>query len=429
MNRVVGSGKWKVGICGSLVMVAMLSNVSHAVEIAATDLPPQAQVDIALENNLLVLNAHSGLKLEQANQRKWNSGNYEFNLRAGTAQRQIANTGQKLKEWDVALERPLRLPNKVGIDADIGAASVARADFALGDAHHEAGRLLLRSWFVWLREQAQVRLWQHQTEIYTQQADMVEKRVQAGDAPKLELNIALAAQAQARVSLQQATLRAQMAGNDLQRQFPAIALPDDVAFQTPQVITESYEVWQARIMDDNHELGMAQQQAKVQKLLAERSRADRIPDPTVGLRYSNEMGGNEKVAGVFVTMPISFGVRSANAQGMEQQAEIANDQAEFVKHRLQRDVYADYHQAVRSYTTYQQAHEAAVAIRVNAELIAKAYRLGESSLSDSLSARRIAQEATLAENLAQLDANETRYRLLLDAHQLWAPEESENEPK
>ncbi|MGB8517496.1 MAG: TolC family protein, partial [Gallionella sp.] len=339
------------------------------------------------------------------------------------------NTEQKLQEWDVALERPLRLPNKANIDHDIGAANVARADFALGDAHHEAARLLLHLWFVWQREQAQVMLWQQQNDIYTQQAGMVEKRVLAGDAPKLELNLAIAASSQARVSLQQANLRAQMAANDLRRQFPAIVLPDTVTLQTPQAIVEAYAVWQARILDDNHELGMAQAQAQVLQLLARRSRADQIPDPTVGLRYSNEMGGNEKVTGLYFSVPLSWGVRSANAQVVEQQANIAADQAEFVQHRLQTDIYAAYQQAVQSYATWQQAREAGLAIRANAELIAKAYKLGENSLSDSLSARRIAQESTLAENISQLDANEARYRLLLDAHQLWQHEESTHESK
>lgn len=419
------SGRLSISL---LMLVTCCGNV-YASEVSAPDLPPQSQVNIALANNLMVLNAHSEFKLAQANRRKWDSGSYEFNLRAGSAQRHVVNSGQRLKEWDVALERPLRLPNKVGIDSDIGAASVARADFAVGEAHHEAGRALLRAWFVWLREQAQVVLWQQQTEIYTQQAEMVAKRVSAGDAPKLEHNIALAAQAQAQVSLQQAMLRAQMAANDLQRQFPALVLPTSVPTPAPQPISETFEVWQARMIDDNHELGMVQQQARVQALLAERSRADEIPDPTVGLRYSNEMGGNEKVTGVFLTVPLSFGLRAASAQGAQQQADIAKDQAEFVAHRLRSDSYAAYHQAVRSYATYLQAHDAALAIRANAEMIAKAYRLGESSLSDSLSARRIAHEATLSEYLAQLDANESRYRLALDAHLLWPPEELADEPQ
>lgn len=409
-----------------LINGGLQAGLTHAGELVTQDLPPQSQVEEALDAHLLVLNANSGLRMELANQRKWESGGYEFNLRAGSAQRHIANTGQKLKEWDMALERPFRLPNKVGIDKDIGAASVERADFAVGEAHHEAGRALLRSWFVWLRERAQVRLWQHQSEIYQQQADMVAKRVAAGDAPKLELNIAQASQSQAGVALQQAQLREQLAANDLQRYYPAIRLPAELDIPEPQPIAESEAVWLDRIMDDNHELGMVQAQAKMDRLMAQRGRADQIPDPIVGLRYSNEMGGNEKVSGIYLSVPLSLGVRSAHAQAMEQQASISDEQASFIEHRLRSDAHAVYQQAVSGYITYQRAHEAAAAMRANAELMAKAYRLGESSLSDSLSARRIAHEATLSETLAQLDANEARYRLALDAHLLWPPKESEH---
>jgi outer membrane protein TolC len=421
MRKLVVSRKSLV--VSYFVAASLLSSFANAAEINRADLPPPAQVERALSEHLLVLNATHGLKLEQANQHKWNSGNYEFNLRAGSSQRSIVNTGQKLKEWDVALERPLRLFNKVGIDQDIGAASVQRAEFTLGDAHHEAGRTLLKFWFNWQREQATAALWQQQVAILRQQAQMTEKRVKAGDAPKLELNQADAATAQASVSWHQAQLRALLAGNDLTRPFPAIQLPENLQTAIPQSIEHDFSFWKARIFDDNHELGMVQAQSQVQHLLAQRSRADQIPDPTVGLRYANEMGGNEKVAGIFLTVPLSIGHRSATADSVEQQAAMAADQEAFVKRRLEGDVYAAHLQAVKSFETWQQAHESAQAICRNAEMVARAYTLGESSLSDSLSARRIALESSLAENLAQLDANEARYRLMLDAHQLWAQDE------
>lgn len=165
----------------------------------------------------------------------------------------------------------------------------------------------------------------------------------------------------------------------------------------------------------------------MQQLLAQRSRADRVPDPTVGVRIASESGGNEKPSGVYVSVPLSFGQRSATAEGVAQQAAIAADQEAFVKRRLEGDIYAAHTQAVSSFATWQQAHEAAQAIRSNADLVAKAYVLGESSLSDSLIARRFALESSLTENLAQLDANEARYRLLLDAHQLWPLGNDEDE--
>lgn len=403
----------------SALLFALLSGIACAEEINRPDLPPLVQIESAISNHLLVLNATNELRMEHANQRKWNSGPYEFNLRAGTGQRNVVSTGQNLKEWDVALERPLRLFNKVGIDEDIGAASVARAEYALGDARHEAGRTLLQLWFAWQREQTQAALWQQQVDILKQQAQMTEKRVKAGDAPKLELNQAQAATAQASVSWHQAQLRVQLAGNDLKRQFPAIQLPEKLPPATPQTIEHDFAFWKSRALEHNHELGMAQEQSRVQQLLAQRSRADQLPDPTVGVRYANEAGGSEKVAGVYVSVPLSFGQRSATAEGAAQQAAIAADQEAFVKRRLEDDIYAAHTQAVSGFATWQQAHEAAQAIRSNAELAGKAYSLGESSLSDSLIARRFALESSLAENLAQLDANEARYRLLLDAHQLW----------
>jgi outer membrane protein, heavy metal efflux system len=409
-------------------LIAIFNSSAYATQIEISDLPPASDVASALDNHLMVLNAASNLKLEQANQRKWNSGNYEFNLRAGSAQRNVSSTGQKLKEWDVALERPLRLLNKVSIDQEIGAASVARADFALGDARHEAGRLLLKLWFDWEREQAQVSLWLNQIDIYQKQVDTVAKRIKAGDAAKMELNQAQIMVSQATVSSQQAQLRAQLAGNALRREFPSIQLEDDLVPTQPQVIELGYTYWQARVLDDNHELGMAQEHNHIQQLLAQRSRADQLPDPTVGARYSSEVGGTEKVAGIYVSIPLSFGQRNATTAAAQQQATIAADQFAFVQRRLESDVNAAYRQATNNYANWQKAREAALAIAHNAQLVSKAYSLGEGSLTDSLAAQRYALDAALTEALAQLDANESRYRLLLDSHQLWAQDEHGHKP-
>lgn len=391
----------------------------QASEANYPDLPPHAQVDAALNGHINVLNAETGVRIEQVNQRKWESGNYEFNLRAGSARRQVVNVDQNLKEWDVALERPLRLINKVMIDSDIGEEVVTRANFALGDARHEAGRTLLHLWFNWQREQMQVMQWQQQVDNLTQQALTTEKRLKAGDAPRMELSQANAAVAQATVSLHQARMRAELAGNELIRQFPLIVLPSRLEPPEPLPVAENFDYWKQTILNDNHELEMVRSERRIQQMLAQRSRADRLPDPTVGLRYSSEMGGNERVTGVYLSIPISFGVRSANAENAEYQAQIAGDRETAVRRRLEGDIYAAHTQALSSYQIWLQAREAAASIRQNADLVSRAYSLGESNLSETLTARRLALESALAEILMRLDANEARYRLLLDAHQLW----------
>lgn len=382
-----------------------------------------AQVEAALRQHPSVLAAEIALKQEQANRQRWESGNYEFNVRAGMAQRQIATPGQSLKEWDIALERPVRLPNKLLLDREIGREGVERAVEMLGDARHEAGRTLLKLWFNWQREQAQTEQWRQQVELLKLQADSTEKRLKAGDAPKMELSQAMAAMSQASVALQQASARARLASNELLRQFPDIALPPQPGSSLPQPIGQDYAYWKQLILEHNHELGWMQAETRIQKQLAARSRADRLPDPSVGLRHSSEMGGNEKVTGLYVSIPLSFGLRSIQSEHAQLQADLAENQEVVLMKRLEGDIYAAHTQAVSSYQTWLQARDAAESVRQNAELAARAYSLGESSLSDTLAARRMALEATMAERLARLDANEARFRLLLDAHQLWAIKE------
>ncbi len=398
-----------------LIACYLSSGIVHA----TTDLPPDAQVQSALSNHLLVLNAGSVLKQEYANQRRWNSGNYEFNLSMGAGQRTVALPNEKLREWYLDIQRPVRLLNKMSLDEQIGLASVARADFALRDARHEAARQLLHLWFVWQREHSTGLLWRQQVDILNKLVAMTEKRVKQGDAPKLELNQAKAAVAQANVAWQQAELRTRLAGNDLQRQYPNVLLPEQITPVEPRPLVHNFEFWNNQLIAHNHELDIVRTQTELQQLFAQRSRADTTPDPTFGVRVASDMGGNEKVLAMYVNVPLSFGLRSAAADAMAQQAIIAADQEAFVKRRLAGDIYAAHLQAVRSYSTWQQAQAAAVAIANNADLVAIAYTHGEVSLSDSLTARRIALESNLAAQLAQLDANEAHYRLLLDTHQIW----------
>lgn len=400
---------------------------AHAAETSYPDLPPHDQVDAALSSHVNVLNAETGVRIEQVNQRKWNSGNYEFNVRAGSAKRQVGSTGPKLNEWDVAVERPLRLINKVMIDSDIGEEVVARANHILGDARHETGRALLHLWFNWQREQMQVTVWQQQVEILKHQAQTTAKRLIAGDAPRMEMSQANAVVSQASVSLQQAKMRAELAGNELAKQFPNVILPPRLTPSEPQSIPEDFEFWKQTILDHNHELEMVRSERRIQQMLAQRSRADRLPDPTVGVRYSNEMGGNEKVTGMYLSIPISFGLRSANAENAEYQAQIAGDRENAVVRRLEADIYAAHMQALIGYQIWTQAKDAADSMRQNAELVTRAYSLGEISLTETLTARRLALESALSESLSRLDANEARYRLLLDAHKLWTSDTDQHE--
>ena len=87
--------------------------------------------------------------------------------------------------------------------------------------------------------------------------------------------------------------------------------------------------------------------------------------------------------------------------------------------RLEAQTASLYTMTTRSDEAARRADRAAAGLQRNAELAERAYSLGEVNLADVIAARRIAVEARLAATLAKLDATEARYRLMLDAHELW----------
>ncbi|GAB1234693.1 TolC family protein [Ferrigenium sp. UT5] len=414
------------GLTLATACLCLAASFSHA----EADLPPHDQVDRALDEHVLVLNAQAGMQIAQSEQRRRDTGDYEFTLQGGTYRDRLqeGNVQNDSRDWEIAIERPLRLPNKVWIDSDIGAAALARGQHALGDARHEVSRQLLRLWFTWQREQAQLLQWQAQLDLLQQQAAITEKRIKAGDVPRMELNQVNAAAAMSAVSMRQAKLRAALAADELKRQFPALSLPETVTLVEPQAITQPLTYWHDIMLNHNHEIGLAMAEADFQRRLAARASADRLPDPTVGLKYTSQLDSKQRIAGVYVSIPLGYSARSANADSAQAQARIATDQAQALQRKVEGDIYHAYTHAVSSYEIWQQASAAASALRHNADLVARAYSLGENSLDATLLSRRQALEATLAETLARQDANESRYRLLLDAHSLWSSDNDAHSP-
>jgi hypothetical protein len=81
-----------------------------------------------------------------------------------------------------------------------------------------------------------------------------------------------------------------------------------------------------------------------------------------------------------------------------------------------------------AYAGWERASAAAAGMQRNAELMARSWQLREASLSDVVLARRLAVEASLQAILAQMEADETRYRLLIEAHVLWSDPEHDRKP-
>ncbi len=392
------------------------------------DLPAAATVDKVFSQYPPVLAARSGIRLEQANRQRLQAGPHEATLRLTGQQREVRIApSEQFNEWEVGIERGFRLPGKSALDKQLGEQGVAKARLAYGDALHEAGRDLLKGWFAWLRERQQAAQWQAQADSLKEQLAIAGKRVKAGDAPRLEQMAAEAALAQAEASLAQAQFRAQNAANELRRRFPGLDLPAQVAMSEPQPVEHDAAYWRQQILEHNHELATARADSQRWQLAVARSEAEQMPDPALGLHYASERSGEERVLGLSLAVPIGFKARAAATEGTRAQAEMASHREAAVLAKLETEAESLFSGALAAQKSALSAREAAQRITASSELAARAYALGETGMTDVLLARRQALESNLSAALAQLDANEARYRLLLDSHQLWPIDAEEHE--
>jgi len=394
--------------------------VSPVWAVSGPDLPTEAQAVMALEQHPMVQAARATIEIEKTQRSQLQAGAHEFNFNAGLAQRNINSTpDSRFSEWEAGISRAFRLPGKIRSDSALGDARVKSAEAAQGEAMHEAGRDLLRTWFVWERESAQVAEWNKQTGLLQAQVDVVAKRIKAGDAAKVEKLATEAALAQAEAQRAQAMQRMRSAANDLAARFPQVLMPAAPQLGEPEIVPHDVAYWRDEILEHNHELFALRAEADRWRAEAQRSEAGRTPDPELRVRFASERGGDEKVFGVGIAVPLPGAARGAAARGALLQAEAMQAQVATTQARLQAEAANTYEAAAGAFASWQASRAAEDNLTRSAELIARAYQLGEGSLSEVLAARRLAQEARLAARQTQADAQEARYRLLLDSHQLW----------
>lgn len=401
-------------LCLCWPALALAGNVSDA-----TDLPPKARVEQALHAHPLVHAAEAGVRAGEANRDRLAAGPHEFALRLATQRRDDRPAEQRYREHEVGIERALRLPGKAAQDAAFGEAGVALAQSTLGDALHETARLLLKSWFDWQRAVAIGREWAAQGELLKRQQEVVAKRVGAGDAAKLEAMLADAQLAQAQAQLAQALAQRDQAGAAFARQFPTIALPADISPRQPVPPAGDEQRWRERILAHSHELALATHATRLGQIGLRRLDAERRPDPTLGLKLASERGGQEHVVGLHLTIPLPGEGRSAAVRAGAAEADAAAAREAHVRAKIETEAQRTVSQAHSTFAQWQRLADVAARMEENMRLLEKAWRLGEGQFGELQTARRQAIEARLAATQAQLDANEARYRLLLDAHELW----------
>lgn len=408
-------------LCATQAMSAQAAPESVA---PAPDLllPPAASVVQVLVQLPQVRAADAGIAAAQARSQRLQAGPHEWSVKLAT-QRRSDLSGARFAEQELGLETALRWPGKVQADRQLGELGVRAGQLARGDAWHEAARGLLNDWFDALREARTADVLAGQALLASQQLEVVQKRVKAGEVARLDGLAAQADQARTDAAAAQARARAQMLARTLARRYPGLPplpVPGGTGLALPALPALPVQDWVARILADNHELELAEALAQQARQRGERSALDQRGDPTLGVRAMRERDGQEKVLGVYVSLPLGGAGRQADVALALAEAERAQQHLAQTRLAVETEAWRAATAAQESRATWLRLEAAREHIQRSADLQTRAYSLGETPLNEVLQARRGALEATLVAETARLEALQSHARLLVDTHQLWA---------
>ena len=312
----------------------------------------------------------------------------------------------------------IRIGGKAALDRDIGEAGLRQARAELTVARQGAARVLADQWLDWLAaRQSRARLLE-QVGFAEASLKAVETRRRAGDASLLEVGVAQSdvAEAKRQASLAAAAeARAQASLRVRYPQLPQVA----PALSEPLALERTEGQWRERILAVSGKVRAAQEALRKAEVTGARARADRMPDPTLGVFTASEVFRSERVVGLSLSIPLGGTYREQAALEAEKQAAVARAGVDRETREIEVEVATQVADAVSSLERWRLAEQATVAAGDAARLTQRAYTLGEADLQTLLLVRRQSLDTVNAAASARADALRARYRLLIDAQLLW----------
>jgi len=370
--------------------------LAGAMAQAGVPLPPEEDLQVAIESSPAVQMARAGLDEAQAMAQSLRAGPHEWTLRLEGQDRDVRGD-RAYTEWYSGLEHGVRWFGKRSLDEAAARLQGPLAEAQAADLVREQRIALLEAWFDCLAADRRAALATAALAEARALDRIASLRHQHGDASRAEADLAAADLAAAEAEQASASALARGGVEALRlmglgtscHAMPIDSLPrpsqDGTAPASPAVT-------------------VARLKAEESQLAAQRARANQRPDPVVGVRLGSELGGTDRLAMLSVSLPIG---------GSRRRAETAAAMARARAQELAVQV------AVRSEAGRRlqfQTLEAAGRLRVASgeqdvtsrrralDAQMRAYELGDAELAIVSQARRQTRQAELALELARIDA-------------------------
>lgn len=412
-----------LGMAALLAALSLTTAASAWAEQRPTpsDLPSAEQARRGIDEDPAVVEARGALEAIGHGAAALRAGPYEWTTRLA-AQRRRYDGGSTSNEWSATLERTLRIGGKADIDAHLGDSDVAIGQARLSEARRSAARTLADLWLDLQAAHRQRELWDEQLQFAQASHRAVETRRRAGDASLLDLNVARADLAEVQRQASAAGTAVAKAQARLDVRFPGLSTTP-VALTEPAELEGGLTQWRERILARSASIKVAEGMLQKAEFSAARARADRLPDPTVGVYTASEAFRKERIVGLSVSIPLSGTYRSERMLQALQEADAARAMVERQKRDEAAAVTDAYVEATGSLARWRLAAQGLDSTRDSSRLTQRAYTLGEADLQTLLLARRQALDASTAAEQARVDALRTHYRLLIDANLIWPLED------
>ena len=408
----------------ALAMLLMLAPTGLHAQRA--DLPPVEKVNEALDNHPTVMAAAARVEAARARGDMLRRGTHEATIAGSYVRRSVDREGG-YDEFDATLSRPFRLPGKAALDRESGSAGIEVAENQMEDARHQAALILSALWHDWLTAGSHYR--NDLDTVHSLEAALtaLRRRVQLRDASALDLDQASAALAQVQAQAAASLSTREEARVILVATFPEIPLPpepDELAL--PELPTQNLETMRVLVVERSHEIRAADREAQRLAVVARRVRADRIADPSFGVRLFSERSGMERGAGVVASIPLGGGYRRAATDEASAEANAARLELANIQRSVAAIADADLSNARTRLEAWRSGQASAQSAAAAAGRMERGYQLGQIDLVDLLYARRQANDARRSEIDARSEASRALLKLQIDSHSIWVPDDDQN---
>lgn len=407
----------------SILALAMLLILAPtALHAQEPDLPPVEKVNEALDNHPTVMAAAARVDAARAREDMLRMGAHEATIAGSYVRRNVDREGG-YDEFDATLSRSFRLPGKAALDRESGALGVEVAENQMEDARHQAALILSGLWHDWLTAGSHYHNDLDSAHALEAALTALRRRVQLRDASVLDLDQASAALAQAQALVAASLSAREQARVILAATFPEIPLPPEpTELALPEPPTQNLETMRALVIERSHEIRAADREAQRLAVVARRVRADRIADPSFGVRLFSERGGMEGGAGVVASIPLGGGYRRAAADQASAEANAARLELANIQRSVAAIADADLSNARTRLEAWRSAQASAQSASDAAGRTERGYQLGQIDLVELLYARRQANDARRSEIDARSEASRALLKLQIDSHSIWVPD-------